>query len=316
MRIGWGFLDPHGNSSVPEKLVPHKILYSCTEEYFYEVLMKQIYVYETGYSKTLVKTVNEVKYSNFKKIGETANNIDERIRSQFIGVPHDPDEKLYTLLYTTDAVNKYGENFSDKYIHEYLKHKGYYNIPESEWFSLSLNDIIKEINELKEHKFTHLNAAERNILELLKNSAPLNTIEIGEALNRPSNYIQGCIQTLWKNKLVSRSKKFDSTLNKMRFYYSTEEKQVFKDVPSYKMLSKRNNKFLYELNLSLEEITDIIKDCSIKEGTEKLCKITGFTFSTIEKFLSELRKELEYQNLITYEISTGYRNTSKIIRKL
>lgn len=316
MRIGCLLLESYGNSSIPEKLVPHKILYSCTEEYFYEVLMKQIYVYETDYSKTLVKTVNEVQYSNFKKIGETTNNIDERIRSQFIGIPHDPDEKLYTLLYTTDAVNKYGENFSDRYVHEYLKHKGYYNIPESEWFSISLNDIIKAINELKEYKFIHLNATERSILELLKNSVPLNTIEIGKAIDKPGDYAQGCIQTLWKNKLVSRSKKFDSVLNKMRFYYSTEDKQVFKDVPNYKRLSKRNNKFLYELNLSLEEIIDIIKDCSIKEGTEKLCKATGFTFSTIEKFLSELRKELEYQNLITYEISTGYRNTGKIIRKL
>lgn len=277
--------------------------------------MNQIYVYDTEYSKNLIKMHNGHTYTGFKKVGETVGDVNNRIKAQFMGIPHDPDEKIYNILYVTPAITNSGETFTDKYLHEYLKYKGYYNIPESEWFSISLEDLVNSIEELKSQQFIHMNNVEREVVALLSDNT-LNTSEIAKALNKTNEYIQGIVQSLWRKKLISRCKKLDPENNIMRFYYSNQERQVYQEVPHYKFLSKRNNKFLFELNMSLLEIVEIIKDCSITESIKKLSEITGFTFSTIEKFLSELRKELIAQQLITYETGIGYRNVGKIIRKV
>lgn len=278
--------------------------------------MKQIYIYETDYSRKLVKRVGGRDYTLFKKIGETIYDVDERIKSQFIGIPHDPDEKLYDLLYVTEATTNSGDPFSDKYVHGYLKHKGYYNIPDSEWFSIDIGELIDIIQEIKNNQIIYTNAIGWDILSLLDSSEPLTTIDISARLKKPKKYIQCAIQKLWRNHLVYRCKGYDNQSQKMRYYYTTQENATYKEIPLYSHMSERSNKFLYELNMSFEEIIDIIKDQTINEGTRNFSEVTGYSFSATEKFLADFRKEAEFMKLITYDTKTGYRNTARIIRKV
>ena len=276
--------------------------------------MKQIYVYETDYSKSLIKEISGTTYTNFKKIGETSGDINGRIQDQFQGIPHWPEDLLYTVLYTTDATNIYGANFTDKDFHNYLIHMGYYNIPNSEWFSITLEEVISELNKFKNLKYPKHSYFGRNILNLLNTvGISMSVYDIANHFDKPTKYVQVEIQKLYKGGFLSRTKGRDSMLHIIVFLYSIKKSKCCNTDLN---LPKRELKVLNTLGYTAEDVIKIIKDKTIKEGIESFSKLTGYTTSASEKLLSVIRKELERKGMIQYDINTGYRHTSKIIRQV
>lgn len=275
--------------------------------------MSTIYIYETDYSKSLIKKVFEKEYTNFKKVCISPGDITKDIEKQFTCIPHDSSDTLYNILYRTEAINNYNEELSLEYIIESLHNKGYYNIPNTSWFSISLEEITSIISSLKSNRVIHISSTGKRILKMLEMGS-LSISSLSDIINESVPYTSCEVYKLYKAKLVYRFKQYNSNLHKVTYYYTLKNR--YSTEVNYSLLSKRNNKFLNELNLSLEEIINIIKDCSIKEAIQKLCDTTEYSYSTIEKFFTELRKVLEVENLIKYECINEYKNCAKVIRKV
>lgn len=272
---------------------------------------KTIYVYETEYSRNLTKIIDGQEYKGFIKIGETTGDVNSRINAQFMGVPHEPNEQPWTLLYTSDNVTLNGKHFSDKKVHQQLEFMGFKRIDGTEWFSCKLTDVITAIESIKNNNDTG-NIYERKIKELLsKKLHPLTVRQIAQQLDKKTTYIQCIVQALYKNNELKRIRTYDEALHKVTYAYQMNSYNQ-NNIRKISTKNKYINLLEYS-NLTPWEFLNLMNNKNIKDGITHISELLGYNYSTIEKVWYYVKKLPELNPLITYE-KDPHTRSGKIVK--
>ena len=81
-------------------------------------------------------------------IGQTVyEDVEKRIKQEYKNMPDKPYEILFSEVAEFKGNRKV---FTDKHFHKYLNSKGYVNVPNTEWFYISINDAVTEFNKFTE----------------------------------------------------------------------------------------------------------------------------------------------------------------------
>lgn len=267
--------------------------------------MMYLYVYETVYSKNKTWTYQGKSGVGFVKVGQTKRaDVDVRVRRQIQGVPIEPGEHYYSILYSCEAVDKKGVIFTDTHVHNILVQRGVYNIPNTEWFACDVSTVIDAINYVKEDAKNGL-IAQKNMLALVdilkQNPRGLNMRELTEKLGMDGSNI---LSQAKNNQIkLFRFKAWSEWHQKMVFYYRLpEENELDRELLSYeKVLSKRYARFMKNLRLTFEDVMEIIHGLTSKEAAEAISNKIGYGYSSCEKFLSNIRQPMIDLNLLVIE---------------
>ena len=114
---------------------------------------KRIYAYETLSSKSIKWEHRTQVGKGLIKVGKSSGiNSDERIRQQFQGDIKTIKDSSWNKLIDVEAIDVNGEYFLDKKVHKVLRKKyNAYQIPHTEWFECTLNEVKQAINDCKNH---------------------------------------------------------------------------------------------------------------------------------------------------------------------
>lgn len=266
--------------------------------------MKKLYIYETKYSKTKEWANDKGSGVGLIKIGETTQEPHTRIMQQFSGYPCHDEKEPFTLLYTTDAVDNNGNEISDTLIHSYLENNGVYRVPGVEWFGCSLDEAINAINYVKEYGLKYNgNFNVVKLVEALTNYPNgLSKRELSKLLNTTPMNMGNILKQAERNGVKLRRRKGrDPELHIMVYVY-TLGKSSKQRTKKYSYLSDRNDKFLQDNDLSIQDMIDIMDGRGFTESLAALSeRLPLYKHSALEKLLMGVRESLIDAGLIVVQ---------------
>lgn len=114
---------------------------------------KRIYAYETLSSKNIKWEHRTQVGKGLIKVGKSSGvNSDERIRQQFQGDIKTIKDSSWNKLVDVEAIDVNGDYFLDTKVHKVLRKKyNAYQVPHTEWFECTLNEVRQAINDCKNH---------------------------------------------------------------------------------------------------------------------------------------------------------------------
>ena len=85
--------------------------------------------------------VGKRKGKGLIKVGQTTQDVEERVKRQLQGSPSILKDNGYYILLDEEALNLNGEYFKDHEVFKWLKAMGVHRIPKTEWFEATLDEV-------------------------------------------------------------------------------------------------------------------------------------------------------------------------------